>query len=102
MHRINGHNLWYHQIFFYFFAGIYATGLIGLPWDALALWATKKLPDNSLTLQQSWFQIAVFGSLVINVVLMLVGEGLIQLFALKYQLESYSNLSSGQDIIQLI
>ena len=47
-------------------------------------------------------QIAVSGSLVINVVLMLVGEGLIQLFALKYQLESYSNLSSGQDIIQLI
>ena len=34
------------RFIFYFFAGIYASGLIGLPWDALVLWATKSLPDG--------------------------------------------------------
>jgi hypothetical protein len=38
---------------FFIFAGIYASGLIGLPWDGLVLWAGKSLPDNSPILKET-------------------------------------------------
>jgi hypothetical protein len=50
------------------------SGLIGLPWDALVIWASKSLPKNSATFKSIWFQIAVFGSLAINSLLILIGE----------------------------
>ena len=70
---------------FLFFAGIYASGLIGLPWDVLVLWATKTLPDNSPILRDAYFQVAVFGFLVINIWLILVADKVVEAIIL-YQL----------------
>lgn len=52
---------------FLFLSGVYASGLIGLPWDVLVLWATKVFPESSSMLKDTKFQIVVFGFLVINI-----------------------------------
>ena len=70
---------------FLIFAGIYASGLIGLPWDVLVLWATNSLTDNSPILKDSSFQVVIFGFLAINIWLILMADEIIEAIIL-YQL----------------
>lgn len=80
------------RFIFFFFTAIYASDLIGLPWDALVLWATNSLPDDSPTFHETWFQLAVFGSLALNLLLILIGEGAILVFIVDYLMENWSTL----------
>jgi hypothetical protein len=63
---------------FYLFSGIYASGLIGLPWDVFVLWATKVFPDNSSMLKDTKFQVAVFGFLSLNIWQILAADYVIE------------------------
>ena len=71
---------------FFISAGISASGLIGLPWDILVLWATKSIPDKSSVFQDSSFQIAIFGFLALNLGLIVIGDEVIEAIILNYQI----------------
>ena len=70
------------RFIFILFAGIYASGLIGLPWDFLVLWAKKSLPDNSSILTDTYFQVSVFGFLALNIWLILIADIVVEVIIL--------------------
>ena len=72
------------RLVYYYFLAIYVSGLLGLPWDALVLWATNSLSDSSPAFKELWFQIAVFGSLAVNFLLILIGEEAILSIVVDY------------------
>jgi hypothetical protein len=63
---------------FYIFAAIYASGLIGLPWDVLVLWAKQSIANNSSVFQETYFQVMVFGFLALNISLIALGDEYIE------------------------
>ena len=63
---------------FFIFAGIYASGLIGLPWDVLVILTSWSLPDNSPILRETSFQVAVFGFLALNIWLILSADTVVK------------------------
>jgi hypothetical protein len=79
---------------FFLFSGIYVSGLIGLPWDILVLWATKGFPDNSSMLKDTKFQVAVFGFLVLNIWQILFTDEIIEGIIL-YKLFDETQIVSG-------
>ena len=82
------------RFIFYFFLSIFASGLVGVPWD-LFLLDSISLPEDSSKFQDDLFQLLVFGALTINGGLTLLGELLILHYIVSYLSDNWSALSPG-------